>query len=95
MGNADGEGQDKDDSLVHKSFEVNEYLVKAKPVCLSPVSTRSEQLRDREVVVTTRTRPSVGLYTILSSPVLYGVCHTNGASVAGRILRNGRAIVLH
>jgi len=31
MGNADWEGQEKNDSLVHKSFEVNEYLVKAKP----------------------------------------------------------------
>jgi len=30
VGNADGEGQEKDDSLVHKSFEVKEYLVKAK-----------------------------------------------------------------
>jgi len=31
VGNADGEGQQKEDSLVHTSFEVNEYLVKAKP----------------------------------------------------------------
>jgi len=30
VGKADREGQDKDDSLVHESFEVNEYLVKAK-----------------------------------------------------------------
>jgi len=30
VANTDGEGQDKDDSLVHKSFEVHEYLVKAK-----------------------------------------------------------------
>jgi len=30
VSNADGEGQDKDGSLMHKSFEVNEYLVKAK-----------------------------------------------------------------
>jgi len=29
VGNADGEGQDQDDSLVHKRIEVNEYLVKA------------------------------------------------------------------
>ena len=28
---ATGEGLEKDDSLVHKSFEVNEYLVKADP----------------------------------------------------------------
>ena len=35
-----------------------------------------------------------GLYTILSLPILYGVWHTKGGSVAGRILRNGRAIVL-
>jgi len=27
--NAGGRGQEKDDSLVHTSFEVNEYLVKA------------------------------------------------------------------
>jgi len=37
---------------------------------------------------------SVGLYTIFPSPILYGVWHTNGASVGGHILRNGRAIVL-
>ena len=30
VGNADGEGRDNEDSLVHKSYEVNEYLVKAK-----------------------------------------------------------------
>jgi len=30
VGNADGEEQKRDDSLVHKSFGVNEYLVKAK-----------------------------------------------------------------
>jgi len=30
VGNADGKGQDNEESLVHKSFEVNEYLVKAK-----------------------------------------------------------------
>jgi len=29
VGNAGGEGQEKEDSLVHKSFEVNEYLVRA------------------------------------------------------------------
>ena len=35
------------------------------------------------------------LYTILPSPILYGVWHTKGGgSVGGRILRNGRAIVL-
>jgi len=31
MGNADGEGQERNESLVHKSFGVNESLVKAKP----------------------------------------------------------------
>jgi len=40
----------------------------------------------------------VGLYTILQSPILYGVCvwHTQeGSAVGGRILRNvGCAIVL-
>jgi len=35
VGNADGEGQEKDDSLVQKSFEVNEYLVKANPTRLT------------------------------------------------------------
>ena len=38
--------------------------------------------------------PSLGLYTTLPSPILYGVCHKTGGSVGGRILRNGRAIVL-
>ena len=37
---------------------------------------------------------SVDLYTILPSPILYGVWHTRGGSVRGRILRNSRAIVL-
>ena len=36
----------------------------------------------------------VGLYTILPSPIVYGVWHKRGGSVAGRILRDGRAIVL-
>ena len=38
---------------------------------------------------------TVGLYTILPSPILYGVWHAHGGSVSaeGRILRNGRAIV--
>jgi len=36
----------------------------------------------------------VGLYTILPSPILYGVWHTKVGSVGGRILRNGHAIVL-
>jgi len=36
----------------------------------------------------------VGLYTILPSPILYGVQHKRGRSVGGRILRNGRAFVL-
>jgi len=35
-----------------------------------------------------------GLYTILPSSILYGVWHKHGGSVAGRILRNGRALVL-
>jgi len=35
-----------------------------------------------------------GLYTILSSPILYGSRHTKGGSVRGRILPNGRVIVL-
>jgi len=36
----------------------------------------------------------VGLYTILPSPILYGVWHRRGRSAGGHILRNGRAIVL-
>jgi len=47
----------------------------------------------------TRTSPlhfglTLGLYTILSSPIVYGVWDTKGGSVGGRILRNGRAIVI-
>jgi len=34
------------------------------------------------------------LYILLPSPILYGVWHEQGGSVAGRILRNGRPIVL-
>ena len=36
----------------------------------------------------------LGLYTILPPRILYGVWHTTGGSVGGRILRNGRAIAL-
>jgi len=36
-----------------------------------------------------------GVYMILPLPILYGVWHTQGVVVGGRILRNGRAIVLH
>jgi len=37
---------------------------------------------------------TLGLYTILPLPILYGVWHKREKSVGGRILRNGRAIVL-
>ena len=37
---------------------------------------------------------TLGLYTILPLPILYGVWHTTGGSVGSRISRNGRAIVL-
>jgi len=40
------------------------------------------------------TAPLFGLYTILPSPIVYGVWHKHGGSVKGGILRNGRAIVL-
>jgi len=43
---------------------------------------------------TALTQVCIGLYTILPSPILYGVWHKKGRSVGGRILRNGRAIVL-
>jgi len=36
----------------------------------------------------------ISLYTILTSPILYGVWHRKEGSVGGRILRSGRAIVL-
>jgi len=36
----------------------------------------------------------LGLYTILPSPIVYGAWHTKEGSVGGRILRNGRALVL-
>ena len=36
----------------------------------------------------------VGLYTILPSPIVYGVWQTKKGSVGGRVLRNGRAMVL-
>jgi len=36
----------------------------------------------------------LGLHTILSLPILYGVWHTKGRSRGGRILPNSRAIVL-
>ena len=40
MGNADGEGQEKDDSLVHESVEANESLVKANGRLPSPKDAR-------------------------------------------------------
>jgi len=41
-----------------------------------------------------RTNDELGLYTILPSPISYGVWHTKGGAVRGRILRNSGAIVL-
>jgi len=38
--------------------------------------------------------PEVGFYTILPSPIWYGVWHKKGGSVGGRILCNERAIAL-
>ena len=35
-----------------------------------------------------------GLYTVLPSPILYSVWHTAWFGGGGRMLRNGRAIVL-
>jgi len=34
VGNADEEGQERDDSLVHKSCKANEYLIKGTPASL-------------------------------------------------------------
>ena len=45
MGDADGEGQEKEDSLVHKRLKVNEPLVKANP--------HSAQKRRHEIKVKT------------------------------------------
>jgi len=47
-------------------------------------------------VVTTTMMTSIWptLYTILPSPIVYSVWDKKGRSVAGRTLRNGRAIVL-
>jgi len=39
-------------------------------------------------------RLQLGLYTILQSLILYGVWHTPGVRCGGRILSNGRAMVL-
>jgi len=36
----------------------------------------------------------IGLHTILPLPILYSVWHKRESSVRGRILRNGRALVL-
>ena len=52
-----------------------------------------ESLKVKDYLVKVDAAP-VGLYTILPSSILYGVCHTKGGSVAGRILRNERAVVL-
>ena len=36
----------------------------------------------------------VSLYTILSLPILYGVCQTKGETGGGHTLHNGREMVL-
>ena len=56
MGSADGEGQEKDDSLVHNSFEVNVYLVKANACVRSRVRARARDARP----VDTRAKQSWG-----------------------------------
>jgi len=61
-----------------------------------PTSTsqRSKVARLRNLCVRNRGRGvGFGLYTILPSPILYGVWHANEGSVKGSILRYGRAIV--
>jgi len=36
----------------------------------------------------------LGVYTILPSPIVYGIWHTQGGSVGGRTLSKSRAVVL-
>ena len=57
---------------MHKSFKVNEYLVKAQ-----------RPLLKAKMHLALRGRFGVGLYTILQSPILYGVWHKKGGVGGG------------
>jgi len=48
----------------------------------------------RSVTGTQNGKMGFDLYTILPSPILYGVWHNKEGSVGGRILRNSRVIVM-
>ena len=75
--------------LVHKSVEVNKYLVKANTG--ASASTRSISNTNNEqppipgpAPPAGTSRPSpLGLYTILPSPIVYGVWHTEGGVGGG------------
>jgi len=62
------------------------------------ISVKAEVQRTRiqraQVNPLAKAEMQLGLYTISPPPILYGVWHTKGGSVGGRILHNGRAIVL-
>jgi len=91
---------------VQESFGVNEYLVKTK-LWSERISCEDQDARrsgeQRPVVSKSessmashaqRARAQLSLYTILSLPILYGVCHIKGGSGGGHIWRKSRAIVL-
>ena len=63
-------------------------------VCWLRVHVNVNKKRKRKKEDTRGEEPGLGLHTILPVPILYGVWHETGGSVGGRILRNGRAMVL-
>jgi len=88
VGFAGGGGQYKDDRLPHYSFEVKQYLVKAKP-------GRPHRLGVSTVVYVeglsadtlwdVRPAAPLGLCTILPSPILYGVLHNRKSRWGGGV----------
>jgi len=66
-------------------YNIGHYNIVSRPSLHSPKQSR---------VRVNPTRLPFGLYTILPLPILYGVWHTQGRVVVGRVLCNGRATAL-
>ena len=78
-----------------RSLSVSIYLsIRQCSRCKSQAAPLPCQNPDSAAAARDRGLALLGLYTILPSPIWYGVWNEKGGSVGGRILRNGRAIVL-
>jgi len=70
-----------------------QYNVSPRPPVIAIYTTQYWHLQYR-VKAKLRPQPQLGVNTILLLRILYGGWHTKEGSVRGRVLRNGRAIVI-